>query len=454
MSSYATFLEQKAHRGADHGFEPLWMPDWLFDFQQEMVGWALRAGRAAIFEDCGLGKTPQSLVWAQNVAEKTNLPVLILAPLAVSAQTVREAEKFGIDVERSRDGAFTSDIAITNYERLHLFDPSAFGGVVLDESSILKNFDGARRTELTRFMRKVPYRLLATATAAPNDYHELGTSSEALGYLGYTDMLHRFFVNNLNNNNGRRFYGEQPKWRFRGHAETPFWRWVVSWARAIRRPSDLGFDDGDFELPPLNVTEHYVDTATHTEGQLFTVPAHTLAEQRTERRRTLDERCEAVAKLLDHDRPALAWCHLNDEADLLERLIPGAVQVSGKDTDEAKEEKFLAFCDGEIRTLVSKPQIGALGLNFQHCAHVAYFPSHSYEAYYQAVRRCWRFGQQSPVQVDLVLTEGERRVVENLTRKSKTADRMFDALVAEMNNAHEIVRPAPVDITKEIPAWL
>jgi hypothetical protein len=248
---YLSFLDYKTHRGAEHGFAPVWVPDFLFDFQRELVEWSLRTGRAAILADCGLGKTPMELVWAENVARKTGGKVLILAPLAVSHQIVREAEKFGVGVTRSHDGTAHRGITVTNYERLALFNPADFAGVVCDESSILKSFDGARRTEITAFMRKTPYRLLATATAAPNDYIELGTSSEALGYLGHMDMLNRFFKNDLNNSANGRMRGEVIKWRFKGHAELPFWRWVCSWARAVRKPSDLGFDDGQFILPPL-----------------------------------------------------------------------------------------------------------------------------------------------------------------------------------------------------------
>jgi len=453
--TYESFLNQKVSEGANDGFDPIWIPDTLFDFQASMVEWAIRKGRGALFEDCGMGKTLQFLVWAQNVAMHTGKPVLILSPLAVSAQTIREGAKFGIEVTPSRDGTITSNLVVTNYERLHLFDSHKFSGVVCDESSILKSFDGARRGEITAFMRKVPYRLLATATAAPNDYFELGSSSEALGYLGSVDMLHRFFVNESNNNSLRRMYGEAPAWRFKGHAETSFWRWVCSWARAIRKPSDIGFDDERFILPELREVIHDIDVSTPPEDTLFALPATNLFDQRKERRRSLTDRCEAVAGLVDGTgKPALSWCHLNDEADTLERVIPDAVQVSGKDSDDAKEEKFLAFIDGDIRVLITKPQIGAWGLNFQHCAHVTFFPSHSYEQYYQAVRRCWRFGQKSPVTVDLILTEGEKRVMQNLQRKSIAADVMFTSLVREMNNATGIIRERPETTPTEVPAWL
>lgn len=325
---YQEFLAAKSQLGGDHGFEPLFMPSFLFDFQEHLVDWAVRKGRAAIFADCGLGKTPIQLVWSQNVAQKTAGNVLILTALAVAGQIEREALKFGIEAKRSHDGAVYPGITIANYERLHLFDPADFIGCVCDESSILKNFSGARKQEITRFMRKLPYRLLATATPSPNDFIELGTSSEALGYLGHMDMLNRFFKNDLNNSATGRFAGQTAKWRFKGHAELPFWRWVSSWARAVRRPSDLGFDDGRFMLPALTHAEHVVEARELADGALFALPAVGLDEQREERRRTIAERCEVAAGLVaDTGQPAIVWCHMNDEGDRLEKLLPDCVQV-------------------------------------------------------------------------------------------------------------------------------
>jgi len=455
MNDYGSFLENKTQRGADHGFNPVWMPPFLFDFQSELVEWSLRTGRAAILADCGLGKTPMELVWAENVVRKTGGKVLILAPLAVSHQTIREGEKFSIRVTRSGDGIAHDGITVTNYERLDLFNPGDFAGVVCDESSILKSFAGHRRTAITAFMRKTPYRLLATATAAPNDYIELGTSSEALGYLGHMDMLNRFFKNDLNNSATGRMRGEAAKWRFKGHAELAFWRWVCSWARAIRKPSDLGFDDGQFVLPPLNEVDHLVESNTLRNGMLFALPAIGLKEQREERRLTIQERCEKVASLVNNTgQPALVWCHLNEEGDLLEKLIPDCVQVKGGDTDERKEDRLIAFADGRARILVTKPKIGAWGLNFQHCAHVTVFPSHSFEQYYQGVRRCWRFGQTRPVQVDVIETEGDRDVLKNLQRKARQADAMFSNLVREMNEVLHISKTRTFTTQETIPSWL
>jgi hypothetical protein len=466
MSAYQDFLDRKAQLGQMTGFAPLWMPDFLFDFQQALVDWALRRGRAAIFADCGLGKTPMQLVWADNVVRQTKRPVLILTPLAVSHQTIKEAEKFNIAASRCRTGSKPKGIVVTNYERLHYFDPADFAGCVCDESSILKAFEGERRQQITGFMRKLQYRLLCTATAAPNDYIELGTSSEALGELGYTDMLTKFFKNDQHTikptrigyrDKGKDFSAmqESAKWRFKGHAEVPFWRWVCSWARAVRKPSDLGFSDDRFVLPPLIERDHMIDVDKPAGGMLFSLPAVGLAEQRSERRRTIEERCEKAAALAEaHQGQSISWCHLNDEGNMLERMIHDAYQVSGEDDDDSKEEKFIAFADGQIRNLVTKGVIGAWGLNFQNCQHMTTFPSHSFEQYYQIVRRCWRFGQRLPVTVDMITTEGEKSVLKNLQRKAVAADKMFSGLVAHMNEAASIRRHSEFTMRQETPAWL
>jgi len=455
MNDYESFLDRKSQVGGNHGFDPISLPSFLIDFQESLIVWALRKGRAAIFADCGLGKTPMELVWSDNVVRKTNGRVLILTPLAVAAQMVREAAKFDTEVHRSHDGTLYPGIIITNYEQLHKFNPSDFVGCVCDESSILKNFNGQRKGEITAFMRKMQYRLLATATAAPNDFVELGTSSEALGYLGHMDMLNRFFKNDLNNSATGRMRGEVIKWRLKGHAELPFWQWVCSWARAIRKPSDLGFDDARFLLPPLIEQEHMVDVSRPMEGMLFALPAVGLKEQREERKISMVDRCEKVAKTVnDRTDQSLVWCHMNEEGDSLEKLIPDAVQVSGKDSDAKKEEAFIGFADGDIRVLITKPKIGAWGLNFQRCNHITFFPSHSFEQYYQAIRRCYRFGQQRPVTVDVFTTEGETGVLKNLQRKSAQSDVMFSHLVDEMNRAVGIDREATIINKMEIPSWL
>jgi hypothetical protein len=460
--AYADFLEANAQLGGMYGFNPIELPDFLFPFQSDLVEWALQKGRAAIFADCGLGKTPMQLVWADNVVRHSNGRVLIITPLAVSHQTIREGEKFGIEVRRSEDGIPHDGITVTNYERLERFDPADFDGTVCDESSAIKSFHGIRREQVTSFMLKQKYRLLCSATAAPNDYIELGTASEALGELNRTDMLDRFFKNDdgtslhsrqkwVGQNPGRKAIG----WRFKGHAEEPFWRWVSSWARALRRPSDLGYEDDGFLLPPLNEREHLVLAHKPAPDRLFELEAIGLAEQREEQRRTIEERCEKVAELVaDHDGPAVAWCHLNDEGKLLARLIPDAVEVAGSHSDEFKEQAFLDFANGDIRVLVTKPKIGAFGLNWQHCAHATFFPSHSYEAYYQAVRRCWRFGQTKPVNVDVVTTKGGHDIMANLQRKARQCDQMFTALVRHMREAQSLRGERVFALAEEIPAWL
>jgi len=454
IAAYRAFLERRTQLDGMAGFEPLWIPDFLFGFQQAMCDWSVRQGRAALLEDCGLGKTVQELVWAQNVHQHTGRPVLLATPLAVTGQIAAEAEKFGIDAAVARTGAPCAPVTITNYDRLHKFSSGDYAGIVCDESSAIKDFDGALRALVTDFARKMPYRLLGTATAAPNDYVELGTSSEALGYLGHMDMLARFFTNKQGTS---RAYGGKWRdgggWRFKGHAEQPFWRWVSSWARAMRRPSDLGFPDDGFVLPPLDYRQHVIDPRTPADdGTLFDVAIGGLREERAESRRTIAERCEKAAELLEHEDTAVAWCNLNAEGDLLEQLIDGAVQVSGSESVYAKEDKLAAFTRGEIRVLVTKPRIGAWGLNWQHCHRMTCFPTWSYEEHYQAVRRCWRFGQQHPVTVDIITTPGAVNVLAALRRKAEQADLMFTALVAHMREA-QAVRRGTYELDVEVPRW-
>lgn len=459
MSDYAEFLARKAQLASAGGFEPIDLPEHLFPFQRQLVEWAVRQGRGALFADCGMGKTPMSLAWAEQVVRHTGRPVLLLTPLAVGFQIVAEAGKFGHDAALSRDGGIHAPITVTNYEQLGKFDPADFAGIVCDESSILKSFDGTTKAAVTEFARRLPYRLLGTATAAPNDWIELGTSSEALGGLGYMDMLTRFFTNKARTASSRgvrRFVDGASKddaWRLKGHAEEPFWQWVSTWARAIRKPSDYGFDDDGFHLPPMEVVEHLVHASEPAPGTLFDVPAVGLREEREESRRTLVERCEQAAAALADAESGVAWCHLNDESALLARLIPGAVEVAGSDSPEAKEEKLHAFSDGDIPFLVTKPRIGAWGLNWQHSHRMTYFPSHSYEQWYQAVRRMWRFGQTEPVRVDVITTKGGHNVLANLRRKADQADAMFTALVEHMNHARDVDR-ATYDRPVEVPAWL
>lgn len=453
-NTYAEFLSRKSQLGGMEGFEPLWLPDYLFGFQRYADEWAIRRGRAGVFFGCGMGKTPIYFVWAENVVRHTNRPVLVATTLGDSEQAVRDAARFQVDAVRSKDGKFRpgARVVVTNYERLHLFDPADFSGMAANESSILKNFKGKRKAVVTEFMRTLPYRLLTTATAAPNDYIELGTSSEALGELGHQDMLTRFFTKQLAAR-GTIGWGRE-KYRMKGHAERDFWRWVCSWSRAARRPSDLGFPDDGFALPELVIRDHVVAAAKSRADLLFDLPALTMQEQEDELRRTVKERCEKAAELLTHKRPAIAWCNRNAESSLLAKLIPGAVEVSGADSDDEKEEAIDAFIKGQIRCMVTKSAIAGFGLNLQHCAHMTVFPTHSWERWHQLIRRCWRFGQQEIVRVDTVTTPGLADVTDNLNAKEEKVQTMLDRMIGNMNDALTVHRPSESTLKEAIPAWL
>jgi hypothetical protein len=451
--AYADFLARKTHVAEAGGFEPTWLPDAMKPFQRHLTDWNIRRGRAATFADCGLGKTFMQLVTAENIVRRTNRPYLLLTPLAVGPQTVREGERWGVECERvsAPPPRYSAKVYVTNYERLHHFDPADFGGAGCDESSCIKDMDSDRTAAVIEFFRTLAYRHLWTATAAPNDYTELGTSSEALGRLGLQDMLSRFF--RKESAKDRLGWG-RTKHVMRGHAERDFWRWVCSWARACRRPSDLGFDDTGYDLPEL-ITDEYTVAARQTKpGYLIDPAALSLPEQREEQRRTIRERCEKVAEVLAHDRPAVAWCHLNAEGDLLAKLIPGAVQVSGKDSDERKEEVFAAFASGQITKLVTKGEIAGFGLNWQHCGDMTFFPSHSFERYYQCVRRCLRFGRVGAVRVGLVTTDGQAGVLANLQRKADAAEAMFGRLVELMRDGLDVRRMERFTNSIEVPSWV
>lgn len=468
-TDYDSFIYRKSQLGHEDGFEPLWMPDFLYPFQRYLVDWSIRKGRAAIFADCGLGKTPMQLVWAENVVRHTNKPVLILAPLAVSFQIVSEGEKFGIEAHRSNDGTPKPNITVTNYERLDKFSPDDFSGVVCGEASIIKHWTGKTQAEVTRFLSKMRFRLCETATPSPNDYIELGTLSEALGDLSYTDMLGKYFRQISDDEKKKRATKDDivsskrlswrviqsmGQWAMRAHAFDPFWKWVSSWARACRKPSDLGdFDDSAFILPPLNRFDHIVTPRTPPPGYLFSVPAFGLNQERAERRRTMDERAELVAELVAPSDSAVVWCHLNDEGDRLEKEIPGSVQVKGSQSVEEKEELLLSFLSKESRVLVTKAKIAGLGLNMQHCAHAVTFVDHSWEKFYQCVRRCYRFGQKRAVRLDVIATEGETGVKRSMDRKERLANQMFDAVIQFMNES-KASRKESKRIKMEIPQWL
>ena len=423
--NYSEFLERKRITDPATGLD--FIPElnpMLFPFQRDIARWALARGRAAIFADCGLGKSPMQLEWAHNVPGR----VLILTPLAVAQQTVREGAKFGIHCEYAREQSKTdSKIVVTNYEMLQHFDPEAFAGVVLDESSILKSYDGKTRTAIIDAFAKTPFRLACTATPAPNDYMELGNHAEFLGVMSRVEMLSMFFVHDG---------GETQQWRLKGHAESEFWRWLCSWAVMIRKPSDLGYEDGAFILPELVMHESVIRVNQPTSGYLFPIEANTLQERIAARRDTITERAEECAILANGTkRPFLIWCNLNSEAELACKLIPDAVEVRGSDSIEDKEGTLLGFTDGTIRVLVTKPSIAGHGMNWQHCADVAFLGlSDSWEQYYQAVRRCWRFGQTRPVNVHIITAETEGAVIANIKRKERDAETMAENMLEHMKD--------------------
>lgn len=423
---YADFLERKRIEDVPTGFECGELNAALFPFQRAIVKWALRRGRAAIFADTGLGKTIMQATWAHEVAAHTGRPVLILAPLSVSHQTVREASKFGVDARYVRDGADVggSGIWVTNYEMLAHFDLSVFAGVVLDEASILKSYDGKTRTQIIDASCRVPYRLSCTATPSPNDFMELGNQCEFLGVMSRVEMLAMFFTHDG---------GVTSKWRLKKHGATRFWEWMASWAVVIRSPADLGFDASGYDLPPLRMHEHHVD-AGQIGGDLFGGAALSLTDQREAKRASLSERVSECAALVNSTPgPWLVWCHLNDESAALAKAIPGAVAVSGADSIDHKEQSILGFLDGSIRVLVSKASIFGFGLNLQHCHQQAYVGiDHSFEMFYQAVRRSWRFGQTKPVDVHVFLGASEGLILESLKEKEARHNQMSARMVDHM----------------------
>lgn len=431
LAGYHDFLRRKAIIDPPTGIaSPPDLPDAMFEFQRDITKWALRRGRAALFAGTGLGKSLMELAWGAAVHKETGADILHLAPLAVSAQMVREAEKFGIEARqvRSQDECLPG-INITNYQKIEHFDLSRFGGVILDESSILKASDGHYRSRLIAACADIPFRLAATATPAPNDFTELGNHAEFLGVMSLTDMLATFFVHDG---------GDTQKWRLKGHAEDDFWKWLASWSVMFRKPSDLGYKDAGYDLPPITYRQHTVavDYAPSIEtGTLFPMQAATLQERISARRSTVAERVKCAAEITPTDRPFMWWCNLNAESEALTRAIPGAVETRGSDTDAEKERKILDFVNGKIRVLVSKPGVCGFGLNFQHCADTGFVGlNDSWEQYFQAVRRFWRFGQDRPVTVHMIAAETEGAVTSNLKRKEMDADRMTAAMVRHMSD--------------------
>lgn len=451
---YHDFIKQKAMIDPDTGLSvvPALNP-MLHQHQADMVTWALKRGRAALFADCGLGKGPMQMEWATRQPHEA----IIVAPLAVAHQFVREAEKFGIDLAYAKDQSqITKRITVTNYERLENFHIDQFGAVALDESSILKSHSGAYSTWIIDAFKNTPFRLSSSATPAPNDVMELGTQAEFLGVMTRGEMLAMYFTHDG---------GDTSKWRVKGHAQKAFWEWMASWAVMIRKPSDLGYSDCGFELPPLHMHEHCVKVDAPTTGFLFAVEAQTLQERQQARRDSIHDRVKACANIVNAStEPFLVWCNLNDESDALAAAIPDAIEVRGSDSDEHKEKAIAGFLDGSIRVLVSKPRIMGMGLNFQHCASMAYVGlSDSYEQLYQSIRRCWRFGQTRPVNVHVITAETEGAVVSNIKRKEREAEETYNNMIDHMKDLNaaslhgQSLRNkgeyAPT-VQIQIPAWL
>lgn len=441
--SYAEFLKSKTLSVAPVGFTPKRFTAPLFPFQRDIVTLAAKLGRFCIWADCGLGKTPMQLEWAHQVARQTQGRVLVLAPLGVSHQTVREAKKFKIPgvAYAAQPTNHDSPIVVTNYQKLDRFNPDDYAGIVLDESSILKAMDGKTRSAILDAFRRTPYRLACSATPAPNDYMELGNHAEFVGVMTREEMLAMFFVHDG---------GDTSKWRIKGHAVDKFWEWVCSWAVTIRKPSDLGYDDGDFVLPALNMRDCVVETPHErlpdAEGQasLFPQQATTLGDQRAVQRGSLELRVAEAVRLANQPGQWIVWCHLNDESTALAAQIEGAVEVTGSDSDEHKTQAAIDFQEGRTRVIVSKGSIFGFGMNFQNCHQVVFVGmSHSYEQYYQSIRRCWRFGQTEPVACHVVYDWAEGAVIDNIRRKDVDATTMAESMV-------EIMRANTLEQLKQV----
>ncbi len=446
--NYAEFLAAKRRHDPPTGLTDIpELPEQLFPFQRDIVRWALKRGRAAIFANTGLGKSFMELAWGQAIHTATGGDVLLLAPLAVAGQMVREAGKFGLAAKHcAHQDEVEPGVTVTNYAKLHHFDLSKFVGVILDESSILKAFDGKTRAHLTEACAQVPYRLAATATPAPNDFMELGNHAEFLGVMSLTGMQATFFVHDG---------GDTSKWRLKGHAEDDFWHWMCSWSVLLRSPADLDYDASAYDLPPLMQQEHIVQV----EGP----EAKTLSERLKARRESIAERVAKAVELTPDDKPFVWWCNLNAESEALAAALPGAVELSGADSELEKERKLNAFSQGEIRVLVTKAKIAGFGMNWQHCADTGFVGlNDSFEQVYQATRRFWRFGQTQPVNVHFVAASTEGAVLANLRRKEADAERMGAAMVAHMADlSSELIHGAGRDFERyspqfpiNIPAWL
>ncbi len=423
--TYAKFISGKLGTIAMAGIDSILLDYKLFPHQEDLTRWALRRGKAAIFADTGLGKMRMAIAWADMVSRETGGQVIIICPLAVAQQFVAEGVLMGITVTHCRESTdVTTGINITNYDRMHKFDMSIFSGVALDESSIIKSHASKTLGLLMDDFRDTPYKLCCTATPSPNDWTELGTHAEFLGVRSRAEMLAEFFVHDG---------GDTSVWRLKGHARSIFWRWVSSWGAMIRSPADLGHDASAYRLPPLTIHQHTVDLEHNPDHGLFALEAQTLSDRRQARRSSMDQRVKACADMVNSDNePWIVWCDLNDEGNMLERAIPCAVQVAGSDDNDTKESRMLEFSSGGARVLISKQKICGWGMNWQHCAHQAFVGvNDSYEGFYQAVRRSWRFGQKRPVNVHVFASNQDGAVVANIRRKQSAAEEMAGAMASE-----------------------
>ncbi len=455
QQQYQRFLQSKRHSVQDFGITPNCLPDTLFDFQKYVAEYAIKKGRCAVFLDTGLGKSLLELIISANYAKHTNKPVLLLTPLSVAPQFLREAEKFGIDdVEYSKDGKFTKKIIVTNYQRLHYFNAKDFDCVCADESGCLKDEKSATRDAVISFMRKIKYRFLFTATPSPNDFIELGNSSEALGYMGFTDMLGKFFRNNEDTISPMNIGTE---WVLKAHAKEAFFQWVSGWSISCRKPSDLGFSDAMHVLPELITSYHEegggIFQLPSGQRTLFAVSARSQSEIRIEQKATIQKRCEKAVQLARPHDISVYWCNFNAEGDLLAKLDKSAYQLSGSMKDDAKEELLDAFFMGKVDKLITKSSMTGWGLNWQRCNHTVFFPTFSYESYYQSIRRFWRFGQKKPVECDIIYSEGQKRVLESLLAKATKANELFDKLNYNLNKRYDISE-TKFNQQIELPEWL
>ena len=436
---YNSFINNKKHLIGNFGFKPLYLPSTAFDFQKHVIEKSVFKGRLANFLDTGLGKTLIQLSIAYNVLKHTNKRVLILTPLAVGFQFLKESEKHNItdDIHQTKKGEFNGkNIIICNYERLHYLDNKDFECVILDESSILKNFEGKIKNQITSFIKKVKYRFCSTATPSPNDFIELGTTSEVLGYMGYMDMLTKFFKNNQNSvDSNNRNIGE--KFYLKPHAEKDFFSWVNQWSIMCKMPSDLGFSNDGYVLPKLHTNKHIVKNQSliDIDGQIqmFTPIARTMTEVRHEQKQTEKQRCEKAVELAKN-KTSVYWCNTNNESSILKSLDNDSVEIKGGMSIDKKEEILLSFADGEIKRLITKAKMTSMGLNWQHCNHTVFFPTWSYEQYYQAIRRFWRFGQKNEVVCDIVISDGQTRVIKALEQKTKKSIELYKNLVLNVNS--------------------